>query len=174
MILDVPQYYQSKKDYSCGPMAIRMVADYYLKKEAREMTATEWLSTLEITMNNNIRRKLGTKREDFVRALRKLGFTTRSIKGSNYKARLKSISDAIVRKHPVIIFCIMKPKRNKYLHFAVVVGIDNDSIYVRDPYPRTRNTQRPRKISLKNFEAISPAIGGLVWGRSKWGVEVIK
>lgn len=53
MIIDVPQHYQSKDDYACGPMAIRMVADYYYKKEKRHMTATEWLSILDITINLN-------------------------------------------------------------------------------------------------------------------------
>ncbi|MBM4146802.1 MAG: hypothetical protein FJ240_11120 [Nitrospira sp.] len=66
MILNVPRHYQSKDDYACGPMAIRMVADYYYKKEKMEMTATEWLSILEITMNNNIWRMSGTKKEDIV------------------------------------------------------------------------------------------------------------
>jgi len=50
MMLDVPHYYQSEDDYSCGPMAVRMVADYYYQKEKREMTATEWLSVLAITI----------------------------------------------------------------------------------------------------------------------------
>jgi hypothetical protein len=39
MKLEVPQYYQSEDDNSCGPVAIRMAADYYYKKEQKEMTA---------------------------------------------------------------------------------------------------------------------------------------
>jgi predicted double-glycine peptidase len=173
MILDVPRHYQSKDDYACGPMAIRMVADYYYKKEKREMTATEWLSILEITMNNNIWRMSGTKKEDIVCALEKLNFATEIIKGSDYNAKLNSIREAIGRKHPIVVYCAIKPKK-PYRHYAVVVGIDHDSIYVRDPYPRKRNSGKPRRIAIDVFEAVSPEVGGLVWGRVKWGIEVIK
>jgi len=157
-------------------MSIRMVADYYYKKEKKEMTATEWLSTLEITMNNNIRRKSGTKKENIIRALTKLDFVTQIIKGADYKAKLLSVRQAISRKHPVIVYCLIRPEKQEkpYPHFAVVVWIDNNSIYIRDPYPRKRNTQRPRKISFDVFGAASPVVGELVWGRTKWGIEVIK
>lgn len=173
MIFDVPQYYQAPKDYACGPMAIRMVADYYYKKEKREMTAKKWLSVLDITMNNNIWRTSGTKKEDIVRALATLKFDTRLIKGSEFNAKIQAIRQAIDKKHPVIIYCVIKPNERER-HFAVVVGIDQDSIYVRDPYPRKRNSENPRKIGLKDFKAINPKIGELVWGRVKWGIEVIK
>jgi predicted double-glycine peptidase len=173
MMLDVPQYYQSEDDYSCGPMAVRMVADYYYQKEKREMTATEWLSVLAITMNNDIWRKSGTKKEDIVRALAKLNFGTEIIKGSDYEDKIESIRKAINKKRPIIIYCAIKADK-RYPHFAVVVGTDNNSIFVRDPYPRERQTRKPIKIQLEVFSAASPPIGGLVWGRAKWGIEVIK
>jgi predicted double-glycine peptidase len=173
MMLDVPQYYQSEDEFSCGPMAVRMVVDYYYQKEKREMTATEWLSVLNITMNNDICRKSGTKKEDIVRALSKLKFATQIIKGSDYDCKIESIRKSIKKKHPVIIYCVIKPK-TRYRHFAVVVDIGDKSIYVQDPYPRKRNTKKPRKISLGFFSSLSPAIGGLSWGRSQWGIEVIK
>ena len=174
MIIDVPQHYQSKKDSACGPMAIRMAADYYyFKNENREMTATEWLTVLEITMNKNILRS-GTKKENIVKALRKIGFATKAIEGSNYESRVVSIEQAISRKHPVIVYCRIRATKKPKRHFAVVVGIDQDSIYIRDPYPGKRKTGKHRKIGLNVFKAITPEIGGLVWGRVKWGIEVIK
>jgi predicted double-glycine peptidase len=173
MILDVPQYYQSKDDYACGPMAVRMVADYYFKKENREMTATQWLSILDITMNNNIRRKSGTRKENVERALAELKFATQLIQGSDFNSKIQSIREALNKKCPVIVYCVTKPNKS-YPHFAVIVGIDDDSVYIRDPYPRERNTKRPRKIPFKVFSSASPEVGELVWGRSKWGIEVIK
>lgn len=173
IILAVPQYYQAPKDSACGPMTIRMVADYYYEKEKREMTATEWLSILDITMKNNIWRTLGTKKEDIIRALSTLKFDTRLIKGSEVNAKIQAIRQAIEKEHPVIIYCVIRPSIPER-HFAVVVGIDQDSIYIRDPYPRKRNNGKPRKIGLNVFKAITPKIGGLVWGRVKWGIEVIK
>lgn len=137
------------------------------------MTASEWLSILKITMNNHIWRKSGTKKEDIIRALANLNFSTRIIRGKDFKAKIQSIRQAIYKKHPVIVYCVIKPHK-LYLHFAVVVGIDNESIYVRDPYPRKRNTGRPRRIEFDVFETVRPEVGGLVWGRVKWGIEVIK
>jgi uncharacterized protein YvpB len=173
MLLDVPQYCQSKADYSCGPVAIRMIADYYYKKENKEMTAAEWLTILKITMNNNIWRISGTKKEDIRRALARLKFDTKTVKGTDFKSKLDSIRKAISKKHPVLIYCVIKPDK-PYRHFAVVAGFENNSIYVRDPYPRERNTKKPRRISLDAFAGVSPPVGGLAWGRKKWGIEVIK
>jgi len=124
-------------------------------------------------MNNNIWRECGTRKEDIVRAFATLNFSTEIIKGSDYKAKLDAIRQALGRKHPVVVCCAIKPKEY-YRHYAVVIDIDDDSIYVRDPYPRKRKSVKPRRIGFDVFEEVSPEIGQLVWGRLKWGIEVIQ
>ena len=175
MFIDVPQHYQSEGDFACGPMAIRMVADYYYRlHKNREMTATEWLQVLDITMNNNIWRKYGTKKEDVVIALKKLNFGTNIIRGNNFDDNLQLIHKALSRKRPVIIYCVIKPTKTPYRHFAVVVGMNRKAIYIRDPFPGNRKIKRTKKININDFKKISPKVGQLVWGRVQWAVEIAK
>jgi len=175
ILIDVPQHYQSEGDYACGPMAIRMVADYYYRLHKNsEMTATEWLQVLGLTMNNDIWRKCGTKKENVVIALKKLNFNTNIICGKNFDDKLQSIHEALSRRRPVIIYCVIKPTKRPYGHFAVVVGMNRNAVYIRDPYPGNKNIKRPKKININIFKNIIPKAGQLVWGRVQWGVEIAK
>ncbi len=175
ILLQVPQHYQSEHDYACGPMAIRMIADYFYKlHENREMTTTEWLQVLDITMNNNIWRKTGTRKKDVVRALKKLSFKTLLIDGDDFDSKFRRICESISKKRPVIIYCVIKPGVKPYKHFAVIVGVDPNAVYVRDPYPKIRKMKRPKRIRNNVFKCSKPKRGQLVWGPIKWAIEVKK
>jgi hypothetical protein len=175
ILTQVPHYYQSEYDYACGPMAVRMVADYYFKlHKKREMTASEWLQILDLTMCNNIWRKTGTRKKDIIRALEMLSLKAKLIDGDDFYDKYKLICKSIYKNRPVIIYCVIRPDGKPYRHFAVVVGVYPNGVYVRDPYPRKRKTKHPRKIGNNVFKNPKPKRGQLVWGRVQWAVEVNK
>lgn len=156
-------------------MTIRMVADYYYKlHEKREMTASEWLKVLNITMNNNIWRKSGTNKKNIIRAFKTLRFDTAIINGRNFDEKLEMIRKALHNKRPIIIYCVIRPIKEPYRHFAVVVGVNHNSIYINDPYPAKFKRNRPKRINLDTFKQSKPGVDQLVWGPVQWGIEVKK
>jgi len=175
MSLRVPQHFQKEWDYACGPVSIRMVADYYNKKINRDMSVDEWLNVLRITMNFNIRRKSGTNKNKIRPALNAIGIRAYKIKGTTYESKYKYILTAINKGHPIIVYCRIKPykKFKPYKHFAVIVGANGKSLFILDPFPLGNTNKEIKKIDKSIFGKITPNIGEIVWGPLKWGVEVV-
>jgi uncharacterized protein YvpB len=55
--------------------------------------------------------------------------------------------------------------RQRYRHYVVLVGMDREHIYIRDPYPKGR----PPSVLIKDF-----LVNGnpMSWGNSRWALEV--
>jgi hypothetical protein len=150
-----------------------MVADYYYRKFGRELNVSEWLKILDVTMNNDIWRESGTKKENMVLALNAIGFKTTEIDGNGSEEKLLSLEKSTSYGNPVIVKCLIRPKRISYRHFAVVTGVDEKYIIVQDPYPWP-NYQKDNSYKVKRniFIKSSPESGELVWGPKKWGAII--
>jgi ABC-type bacteriocin/lantibiotic exporter with double-glycine peptidase domain len=166
-------YFQSAEDYSCGPMTILYVADYFSKNRNGKLLATEWIDVLYKTMNNNIWRKYGTRKESLVNALRGLGFKLKMVSGGSRDNKLIFIKKSILKNRPVIISCLIKPYSEPERHYSVVVGYDKNNIYIHDPYPHNdKMRSKLIKIGIDDFISSTALRNKTVWGPKKWGVEV--
>lgn len=168
-----PSYFQSIEDYSCGPMTILFVADYFSRSRNGRLSAMEWIHILRKTMNNNIWRKAGTSKEGIVYALRWLKFKISLVSGNSNDERLQFVKRSIRANRPVIISCLIKPHSESERHYSVVVGYDNSNIYMYDPYPHdNRIRTNPIKTSFDDFMSSIALPKKTIWGPIKWGVEV--
>ena len=171
---DVPEYLQTPNDNSCGPRVVLMVADSFEKERGRKLYAYEWSRVIEITMRNDLMRDSGTSKRDLVRALKAIGLQARILKGgSKDQRKCLAIGDALARNHPVIVSCRIPYRGKHYRHYAVVVGMDEDSIYLRDPFLRPgRNRDGFYRINRKEFLKKRWTVRDTVWGMNRWGVVV--
>lgn len=171
---NVPEYLQMPRDNSCGPRVVLMVADSFEKERGRKLYAHEWSRVLEITMRNNLVREIGTSKQDLVRALRAIGLRARILPGGSDDTRkLNSLRDALAQDHPVIVFCHIPHKGKQYRHYAVVVGMDRESLCLRDSFPRPgKNRDGFVEVATKEFLKKRWAVRDTVWGMKRWGVEV--
>jgi ABC-type bacteriocin/lantibiotic exporter with double-glycine peptidase domain len=111
MILDVKPFRQQQR-WTCGPAAVRTVLYYQF---GLDLTDTE-LSVVLATNRN------GTSDFD---GLKTLGFTFKESSAGNFKKLKKEID-----RHRLPIVHILTPEGG---HYVVVVGYDDDNIYVSDP-----------------------------------------
>jgi hypothetical protein len=171
---DVPEYLQMPRDNSCGPRVVLMVADSFEPERGRKLYAHEWSRVLEITMRNNLMREIGTLKRDLVRALKAIGLRARILPGgSGDKRKIAALRNALAKNHPVIVFCHIPYRGKQYRHYAVVVGMDKDTFYLRDPFPRPgKNRKGLIDVSRKEFLKKRWTVRDTVWGMKLWGVEV--
>jgi hypothetical protein len=174
LIRGVPEYRQMPRDNSCGPRVVLMVADSFERERGRKLYGHEWSRVIEITMKNDLMRDMGTSKRDLVRALKAIGLRTRVLPGgSDDKKKCAALRGALAQDHPVIVFCHIPHKGKQYRHYAVVVGIDNDSIFLRDPFPRRgKNRDGFFEVASKEFLKKRWTVRDAVWGMKRWGVEV--
>lgn len=169
----VPEYLQMPRDNSCGPRAVLMVADSFENERGRKLYAYEWSRVLEITMGNDLMRNSGTSKRDLVCALRAIGLQTNILRGGSDDKKYFGLRNALRQNHPVIVSCRIPVGREQYRHYAVVVGMDKDCLYLRDPFPRPgRNRDGYFHVSYAEFMKRSWRKRDTVWGLKRWGVEV--
>lgn len=171
---NVPQYLQTRRDNSCGPRAVLMVADSFEKERGRRLYAHEWSRVIEITMRNDLMRDIGTSKRDLVRALKAIGLQTH-ILGGGFKDERKcaSLRDALTKNHPVIVSCRIPYKGKHYRHYAVVVGMNEGFFFLRDPFPRPgKNRDGFFRVNREEFMKKRWTVRDTVWGLKRWGVEL--
>lgn len=171
---DVPEYLQMPQDNSCGPRVVLMVADSFEKERGRKLYAHEWSRVIEITMKNDLMRDIGTSKRDLVRGLRAIGLQARILMGgSKDQRKCLAVRDALAKNHPVIVSCRIPHRGKHYRHYAVVVGIDDEAIILRDPFPRPgKNRDGFFRVTHKEFMKKRWTVRDTVWGMKRWGVEV--
>ena len=171
---NVPEYLQMPQDNSCGPRVVLMVADSFEKERGRKLYAHEWSRTIEITMRNDFMRDMGTSKRDLVRALKAIGLQAHILKGgSRDETKCVALRDALVNNHPIIVSCRIPYRGKHYRHYAVVVGMDEDSFYLRDPFPHPRKKRDGFvRVNREEFMKKHWTARDTVWGLKRWGVEV--
>jgi len=168
-----PIYKQLLSDNSCGPRSILMVADYFEQERGRKLFACEWSRVLEVTMRNDLVRDEGTRREDLIRGLRVAGFKVRRIETGKGIRDRGALMRAVRKDHPVVLWCIITHDGKKAPHYAVLVGMDRENLFLADPYPHRATPKNPfRVIPWQEFESPRWRKGTIVWGLGRWAVEV--
>lgn len=122
--------YKQKPSF-CGPACLKMVLGYWGVKASMNR-----LGTLARTTTSR-----GTRAECMVRAARHFGFTGFVMSNVPF-AHLRRYLE---KKIPVIINWFYETEG----HYSVVVGIDKDTIYLRDP-----SDGRMRSLPLSVFAGI--------------------
>lgn len=111
-------YFEQKKDYTCGPAVLRMVAAFFGASYAPEQL-------YKITNPNP---DTGTSNGDMKRAIKKLGLSTYG----RDKAEIKDIKNFIDKGLPVIVNFI-EPRGKQEGHYSLVVGLTDEEIIFNDP-----------------------------------------
>ena len=171
---NVPKYLQTQKDNSCGPRVVLMVADSFEMERGRKLYAHEWSRVIEITMRNDFMREMGTSKKDLLRALKAIDLQAHTLKGgAKDETKCAALQNALDRNHPVIVSCRIPYKRKQYRHYAVVVGMDEEFFFLRDPFPRPgKNRDGFFMVNRKEFMKKRWTKKDTVWGLKRWGVEV--
>jgi len=168
-----PIYKQLLSDNSCGPRSILMVADYFEQERGRKLFACEWSLVLEVTMQNDLGGDEGTREEDLIRGLRVAGLKVRRIETGKGAGDRGSLTRVLRRDHPVVLGCIITHEGNATPHYAVLVGMDRENLFLADPYPHRATPKNPfRVVPWQEFESPQWRKGTIVWGLGRWAVEV--
>ena len=127
-LLDVPDVRQPS-DYSSGPTSLQAVLSYY----GMDINVDELINMTNSTPEN------GTNPENLAEAARKMGFNA-EIKQN---MTMKDLQGYLNQGTPVIVD-VQAWKNNttnvqswtdevEYGHYMVVIGIDNENVYLEDP-----------------------------------------
>lgn len=166
--LKVPIYKQLSDDNSCGPQVILMVADYFAEARGRKLYAHEWSEVLKATMRNDLAGDNGTSWRDLREGLRMIGLGSRKIKG-----QLSSLRSALSRGLPVIVNCTIPYKKHGVYHYAVLVGMDEKSMFFADPFPhKEMRNDGLREVPWCEFKCKKWSKMRVVWGNPRWAIEV--
>ena len=125
-MLDVKPFKQTPG--FCGPACLKMVFSYYgIEKSEMELAK----------LFNSIKEK-GTSAQGLIDAANKLGFKAEIKDNCSFEDIKKYLS----RKIPVIVDWFL----NDEGHYSIIVGIDQENIYLQDP-----NLGHLRAMKLETF-----------------------
>ena len=111
-------YFEQKKDYTCGPAVMRMVAAFFGTHYTLEQL-------YEIASPDP---DAGTRNKDMIKVAKKLGFSVYS----KNKASIKDIKKFLNKDLPVIVNFI-EPRGKEEGHHSLIVGITDREIIFNDP-----------------------------------------
>ncbi len=124
-LLDVQPFQETLNASMCGPASLKMVLDYYGVEKSEE----------ELAKLCNTDPKLGTSAEQIKQVAENLGFTVEI----NNNSTLNDIEQWIDKKVPVIVNWFTRGRVDYSEsevpdgHLSVVVGLDEENIYLQDP-----------------------------------------
>jgi len=137
-LLSVKPFQETLFKSMCGPASLKMVFDYYGIEKSEE----------EIAKMCNVDENLGTDDKTLKRVAQELGFTVKIKNGSSFA----DIQIWLDKKIPVIVNWFTRGRIDyddsevPDGHYSVVVGLDNEFIYLQDP-----EIGKLRKIERKDF-----------------------
>lgn len=160
VILSVPHYYQVKW-YFCGPASVQMVLHYISGVKINQYVLANEMHTSSSSG--------GTYTNYMPKPFRLRGYSAIEIKPMN----VDKLKYYLSRNRPVIIL-IWFDTRKKSQHYVVVIGYDNDGIYIHDPWPEKWGKAKDR--NLGSFVHISYSMLLKLWNCSYpfWGLVVDK
>lgn len=114
--LNVP-YVRQRLEFTCGPASVRMVLAYYGIKVGP--LRAWWYTHVS---------HAGTTRRNLVRAIRIAGLHVHA----HHNATVAEVRSFVQRGVPVVVN--YREPHNNEGHFAVVVGVSDEHVLLRDPY----------------------------------------
>ena len=73
----------------------------------------------------------------------------------------------------MVLGCIITHEGKATPHYAVLVGMDRENLFLADPYPHRATPKNPfRVVPWQEFESPQWRKGTIVWGLGRWAVEV--
>jgi ABC-type bacteriocin/lantibiotic exporter with double-glycine peptidase domain len=127
--LEVPFFQQQKN--GCGAASVAMVMHYWKPGTP---------SAAEVYRELYQPEPKGIPLADMRRYLEAAGFRAFTLRGE-----WSDLDTHVAKGRPIIVG--LKPRRSGRLHFAVVVGLDGDSLWLNDP---TR--KRPHRVKRSEFQ----------------------
>lgn len=159
-VFTVPCYSQfldiknkSWRSTACGVVALKMVLDYFLRKNKRRAPAADRLMAAGITSGAYGGADMGWRHRGLAQMAAPLGLA-----GKNFDWWPKSPAEAYrllvarLKTGPVIASIYKNFKPGSSGHLVVITGINNDIIFYNDPIAKNRQTIK-RKISVEKFLA---------------------
>ncbi len=165
---EVPFYYQNRVHGTCGPLSICMIVDAFRKPGQPGVSFTDFEYLIRKLMDSNITGGVPNNKIplglDFFNANYEL------IEGDK-SARLKKIRRAIGEDCPVILNVIDSFAGRRRGHYVVVVGYDDEHLFINDPYRRDEPLNEHKKINLVQL-CKQTSRTSMVWGKRRWAVKV--
>jgi predicted double-glycine peptidase len=121
--LDVP--WVEQVDAGCGPAAIAMVMQYWIRQDHRLDPAAADADRIRKTMSSALSKK-GTSGEALKAYLQQHGFDAYVIDGE-----LNDLRQHLAKGRPLIV-CLGPRGPQAPLHYAVVVGVSDDAVVLND------------------------------------------
>lgn len=120
-------------------------------------------------------REMGTSKRDLLRALKAIGLQAHTLKGgAKDETKCVALRNALESNHPVIVSCRIPYRGKHYRHYAVVVGMNEEFFFLRDPFPRPgKNRDGFFRVNRGEFMKKRWTVRDTVWGLKRWGVEVL-
>jgi len=134
--LDVPFFQQEKN--GCGAASVAMVAHYWGARLAKAPAAVP--PPKQVYERLYLAERLGISLADMKRYLEELGYNAFTFHGE-----WNDLTGQLSNGRPIIVG--LKNRRSERLHFAVVVGMEGDHVWLNDP---TRG--KPNRIKQSDFE----------------------
>ena len=157
MSLKVTYFAQDKDEYTCAPVCLRMAMSYL---EGKRLNKDRYQEILDVAMDGNPNKVIGTSKKQLQFTIRKLGYKSKVIVG------VGQLIKAVGRNHPIIVSCRMTDRSKRISHYILIKGMDDNYIYINNPYSRT-----PSKVLIEDFLSNNQEIS---WGNSQWGVGIYK
>jgi len=110
------KFFWQKKEYTCGPAALRMVFDFFGKKFSEE----------KLTKKLKSNKKIGTSHQALIQEVRKEGFYCFVHENSS----LNNLKDFIEKGFPIIIHYL--DLSDNVEHYSVVIGFNKKEIILND------------------------------------------
>lgn len=164
----VPFYYQNRLHGTCGPLSICMVVNSFRKPDEPGVTFTEYEYLIRKLMDSDI--KGGVPTHKLPAGLRYFGMKFSIIEG-DLKARLRKIREAIRRDCPVILNVHDSFGGRRQGHYVVVVGCDDEHLYLIDPFWRGEELNEHKKVPLAQLCKQSSR-DSMVWGKRRWALKI--
>ena len=133
--LDVPFFQQEKN--GCGAASVAMVAHYWGN---RLESAPSPVPPKQVYDRLYTAERVGISLADMKQYLEELGYSAFTFRGEwiDLKGQLS-------KGRPIIVG--LKNKRSERLHFAVLVGMESDHVWLNDPTRR-----QPNRVKQSDFE----------------------
>jgi hypothetical protein len=164
----VPFYYQNRAHGTCGPLSICMVVDSFRGPDGPAVSFTDYEYLIRKLMDSDI--KGGVPTHKITQGLEYFRMTHELIEGDT-ETKLKKIREAVREDCPVILNVHDSFGGRRRGHYVVVVGYDDEHLYLNDPYLRGEELNERKKISLTRF-CKQDSRTSMVWGGRRWALKV--